>query len=344
MATDSKDNILTALQLVGSPTSQFYFELSLLYARPVICPPGFRLLFLVAYPSGEWSLGETPDAPERRSLPEILAALPAVDLVVPHLFCPDGLTAYRSFFERVLGLPLVGSPGAVLEVAQRKQLTRLVAKSAGIRVPKGDLIRTGEDDRARTLARELGYPVIVKPDETDNSDGLSLVRDGADLAGALVRGREFNSEVLIEEYIPGREIRGAVLELDGELTVLPFIEYLVSEEHPIRLAADKLTTAADGTVTGQSNKENVPAVCPADLDDRLTAELGRMMQRMHRLLRCRDYSLYDFRVDERTGIPYLLEAGLFWSFGEISMISSMLRAGGFDLTDVTGRIWRSATG
>lgn len=348
-----------ALQLVGSPTSRFYFELSVLYARPVVRPVGFELVFLVCYPGGGWSFSSPPAPPrergqtsgaarwnltvpreERISFSDMLTGLPQVDVVVPHLFCPAGLTVYRSFFERVLGLPVVGSPGEVLHIAQHKQLTRLVALDHGVRVAPGRLLGVGEDPAG--VAAALGFPLIVKPNETDNSDGVALVHNAADLAGALVRARGFNERCLVEAYIPGREIRGAVVELNGELIALPFIEYLVGETHPIRLAADKLTTDDDGSVTGQSAKKNIPAVCPADLDEALTEQLSDMMRRMHRALGCRDFSLFDFRVHEQTGVPYLLEAGLFWSFGEISMVSGMLQAAGLDLEEVTGEIWRRA--
>lgn len=85
------DTPLTVLHVVGSPTSPFFFELSLLYAAPVVCPPGFEALFAVVYPTGEWALGtDLGSLGGRLSLAEMLARLPAIDLVVPHLFCPPG--------------------------------------------------------------------------------------------------------------------------------------------------------------------------------------------------------------------------------------------------------------
>ncbi|WP_157500876.1 ATP-grasp domain-containing protein [Lewinella sp. 4G2] len=334
---------MVALQVMGSPTLEFFYELSLLYASSVVQPVGFELLFLIVYPSGKWSLSDSPEPqPEPQDLSVVLQSLPQIDLVVPHLFCPAGLTAYRSLFGDVLGYPMVGSGSEVLTVAQNKHLTRLIANDRGVRVAPGLLIDLRSNTRAEKNWSALGFPLIVKPNQSDNSDGLTLVRNPTEMEAALRLAGQYDDEVIVEKYIPGREIRGAVIELDGTLRVLPFIEYLVNDEHPIRLAEDKLRTDEDGHVAGQSAKENVPAVCPAAVDDALTEQLGTMMLTMHRALGCRDYSLYDFRVDQSTGVPYLLEAGLFWSFGEKSMISTMLEAADLELREVTRRMWLAA--
>jgi D-alanine-D-alanine ligase len=63
---------------------------------------------------------------------------------------------------------------------------------------------------------------------------------------------------------------------------------------------------------------------------------------LYKQLGCRDFSLFDFRINRHTGQPYLLEAGLFWSFSEESFISSMLRPTGTSLQTVTQQLWTQA--
>ena len=333
---------LRVLHVVGSPTSDFFFDLSMLYAAPVVTPAGFEALFAVVHPSGEWTLSARLEvsargAPGARlSLSEMLARLPAVDLVVPHLFCPAGLTAYRSFFADVLGLPLVGSGGSVLGVAQDKGLTRLVAAASGVRVAPGALLEAGDP------VPDLGFPVVVKPNTSDNSEGVALVRTPDALREALRGAFAFDRHVLVEAFIPGREIRGAVVEIDGRLEALAFIEYGVSDAHPVRLAANKLRLSDRGALVGQERESAITSTCPAVLSDALRAELEAAMRTMHRALGCRDVSLYDFRIHRDTGDAFLLEAGLFWSFGPVSMVSQMLLASGRDLEAVTAAIWRAA--
>ncbi|CAK0867112.1 unnamed protein product [Prorocentrum cordatum] len=155
------------------------------------------------------------------------------------------------------------------------------------------------------------------------SMGITLFtgKDGQSLEEALDTAFSFDSEVLCERYIPlGREVRCAVLEgEDGSLELLPCLEYFLSEESPIRASNDKLVTDSRGvpvTVTTGGRK------CPADIDDVLREKLRHLAVSSHKALGCRDYSLYDVRIDPQ-GEPYFLEACLYCSFAPKSVIVGM---------------------
>lgn len=331
----------TALQLVGSPTSQFFFDLSLLYAKAVVQPKDFERLFVIAYPDGSWSVQEQlSQKTSKLTFVQMIETVRRADVVVPHLFCQKGLTTWRIFFEDVLQIPMVGSSGHTLSIAQNKQLTKFLAAAAGVRVPKGICVTSTIANDA--VLKNLNFPVIVKPNKADNSDGLALVRTLSELEVALTTALQFDEEVLIEEFIEGREIRGAIIETNGQFQTLPFIEYQVTESHPIRVRTDKLKFGAKGELLDQSEKREVPAQCPANITSDFQTTLSEMMIQMHQKLDCRDFSMYDFRIHEATGQAYLLEAGLFWSFSKTSMISAMLEVGGEDLKDITRSIWQQA--
>ena len=83
-------------------------------------------------------------------------------------------------------------------------------------------------------------------------------------------------------------------------------------------------------------------ICPATVDDTLGLELATQAKRAHRALGCRDYSLFDFRVDAETGEAYLLEACLFWTCGPISIISRMIEGGGEDAAAWATQVWHNA--
>ena len=332
---------MVALQLIGSPTSDFYFNLSLLYAKEVVTPAGFELLFAVVYPDGSWSVSTSIEQTSVRvSLLEMSELVKHASLVVPHIFCTKGLTDLRIFFEKVLQLPMVGASGYVLKLAQDKQLTKLICANAGVGVPRGKVFSTTADEPE--IEASLKYPLILKPNRADNSDGLSLVHNKDEFKEGLKKGSSFDDQVIVEEYIPGREIRGAVIEVKGKFEVLPFIEYQVNAKSPIRFAEDKLKFDGNGNLVGQSDKLKIPADCPAILSDNLKENLSTLMIKSHKALGCRDFSMFDFRIHKQTGNPYLLEAGLFWSFSPKSMISSMLAAENKDLIEVTGQLWRQA--
>ena len=331
---------MRVLHIAGSSESAFFHDLSLLYARDVLRPEGVEAGFIVVEPNGAWrfgesleSLGEAVDAAE--AIARISAAPP--DLVVPHLFDPAGMTAYRGVFEDVLGIPVVGSRPETTAVAARKSWTNAVLARAGLGVPQGVIHRAGEP------LPDLPLPLVVKPDTGDNSEGLSLVREWGELPTAIALARTVDADVLVERFVPGRELRLCVVEMGGELVVPAIMEYRLDPESPVRTVADKLHVK-DGRVIGQTRKVGARPVMPADLSSVSRERLVDAARRAHRALGCRHYSLWDVRVREGTEEIVFLEAGLFWAFSEISMVSRMLAADGHDVTEAVGKLWRDAAG
>ncbi|NMG07702.1 D-alanine--D-alanine ligase [Brasilonema sp. UFV-L1] len=335
-STTATTPILRVLHLVGSRVSDFYYNLSMIYGKEVVQPVGVSSYYAVIHPDGLWQLGTSLDAlSENMSLQDMISGLPEIDVVVPHLFCFPGMTSFRALFEDILGLPLVGSPSHCTALATNKAQTRSVVAVSGVRVAKAQLLRKGD-----TLTMQP--PFIVKPNSEDNSLGLTLVWNETQIESALHVGFELDETLLVEDYIPGREVRVGVIERGGQLWVPPMIEYLVTEEHPIRTVHDKLDLQSDGTPGKQPEKPAAKPMCPANVTPELFEKLADAAKKAHIALGCRDYSLYDFRIHKATNEPYLLEAGLFWSFAKIGMISRMLLAGGERLEDVTLELWRGA--
>ena len=329
---------LRVLHLAGSRVSDFYHNLSLIYAKQVVQPAGVTPHYAIVHPDGFWQLGTDFDSlSEKMSLQDMIFRLPEIDVVVPHMFCFPGMTSFRAFFEDILGLPVVGSPSHCTALATNKAQTRSVVSASGVRVAEAQLLRRGD-------APTMKPPFIVKPNSEDNSLGVTLVQHEDQISEALRVGFELDDTLLIEEYIPGREVRVGVVERGGTLEVLPMIEYLFTEDHPIRTVGDKLKLQADGTPESQPEKPTAKPVCPAAVSPELFEKLAEAAKLAHVALGCRDYSLYDFRVHADTGEPYLLEAGLFWAFSNISMISRMLAAGGQNLDEVALELWRAAAG
>lgn len=322
----------TVLHVVGAHSSNFYAELSHVYARQAFLPPALEHQFATVAPGGRWRTGTGLDAlGPAVDVATFVAGLGDIDLVVPYMFDREGMTSYRSFFEDILGIAVVGSASAATTVATDKWLTKAVLAEAGVSVPASFSATAATDQ----------LPVVVKPNAEDNSRGLSLVRAPADLEPAIARAAAFGAGVLIEQFVAGREIRAAVVELDGELYVPAMIEYGVSATNPMRMLEHKLTVDDRGVPADQATETEVETTCPASLSDGMRDEIAAQARLAHRALGCRDYSLFDFRVDD-TGRAYVLEAGLFWTFGPISMISRMIDADDRSAADVTLQVWERA--
>jgi len=323
MATTQKPVVL---HLCGSRASEYYEGVSAYYASQCfeqVVPHGtFDNRIAIVHMDGGWSFPEDfsqekKDAARRVGLAEAVQMIQDLSpsAVVPHMFCLPGMTTYRALFD-ALNIPLVGNDAGVMALSTNKKQSRAVVAESGVRVPEAEILHKGDKPK-------MEPPFVLKPCNEDNSLGITLFtgKDGQSLQEALDTAFTFDTEVLCERYIAlGREVRCAVLEQeDGSLELLPCLEYFLSEESPIRASNDKLVTDARGvpvTVTTGGRK------CPADIDDELREKLRHLAVSSHKALGCRDYSLYDVRIDPQ-GEPYFLEACLYCSFAPKSVIVGM---------------------
>jgi D-alanine-D-alanine ligase len=336
---------IRALHLVGSSASDFYFDLSVAYARTCAEFDGlsrdkFSHNFAVVHTNGQWSfpasldttaVAESPKMNIADALQVITSATPAYDLVVPHMFCVEGMTKYRGLME-TLGLEVLGVSSDVALLANDKYVTKQVCNAAGVTTPKGELLLRWQHDDFETLKADLltrwSVPFIVKPAREDNSFGVSLVKTEDDIVRCLENAFKYDQRVLVEQYIAGREVRVVALEWETEegqtLEILPKIEYFLED---IRTHEKKFATN-DGKM-GNTDDEPAKAImgarvagdrqCPADLEPEVHERLDFLAKTAHKALGCKYYSLYDVRIDE-TGICYLLEAALFCSFSPLSVV------------------------
>ncbi|WP_285625648.1 hypothetical protein [Kineosporia sp. NBRC 101677] len=324
------------LHLAGSATDEFTAELSLLYARDCLeatADPA-RYEFRAAYvdPAGSWRFGadfepETLHAAPRTDWPQALQHLHDlnVDVVVPQMFCLPGMTTYRAALD-LAGLPYLGNRPPVMSLGADKAHARAVVAAAGVDVPEAEVLRRGQRPT-------LPPPVVVKPVDGDNSLGVSLVQAPEAYGAALAAAFEHSERVLVEAYVElGREVRCAVLEREGELAGLPLEEYAVDPVHrPVRRHADKIGRGDAGglQLLAKSSEE----AWTVDLSDPVTARVHEAAFRAHTALGCRDYSLFDFRIDP-SGRPWFLEAGLYCSFARQSVVVMMAEAAGIALPDL----------
>jgi D-alanine-D-alanine ligase len=246
-------------------------------------------------------------------------------VAVPQMFCEPGMTSYRRLLG-ALGIPYVGNPPEVMAVAADKAMTRAIVATAGVAVPAGQVVRRGEQPSLR-------LPVVVKPVNTDNSVGVSLVRERAELGTAIGLALGHGETALVESYVElGREVRCGIVVRDGQLVCLPLEEYAVNTStKPIRGRDDKLRRTEDGDLYLVAKDTSRAWIVPTD--DPITDVVWEAARRCHRALGCRHYSLFDFRIDA-AGNPWFLEAGLYCSFAPTSVIAVMAAAAGVDVAEL----------
>ncbi len=327
--------MIRILHLVGSPTSKFHVDLSVLYAKGCIeaLTDPARYEFVIAYvtPDGLWrfpqsldpaGIDEVPTLSFSAAIAEITSR--KIDLAIPQMFCLDGMTNYRAIFE-LLDIPYLGNRPMQMALAADKSKTKALVASAGVAVPRGELLRAGDPPT-------IGAPAVVKPNTADNSEGISLVQTPDQFPEALAAAFRHSDKVLVEEFIPlGREVRCGLVERGDQLVCLPLEEYSVDPAtRPIRESAHKLGRISDSELTLTSKDSTESWIVEAT--DPIVESVWNAARASHLALGCRHYSLFDFRIDP-DGRPWLLEAGLYNSFSPQSVVVTMMNAQGVTLSD-----------
>lgn len=324
------------LHLAGSAVSDFLADLSLLYARDcwesVADAMRYEMHVAVVTPDGRWcfpeDLGATAiAAAETMTISDAITHIVTLglDVVVPQMFCLPGMTSYRALFD-VLRIPFVGNPPDVMALGAHKARAKSVVAGAGVLVPPAELLRPGDQPT-------MPPPVVVKPVDGDNSLGISLVRAASEYDAALSAAFAQSDQALVESYIElGREVRCGIVVRDGELVPLPLEEYDVDRRtKPIRDHDDKIGRDGDGGLR-LAAKEKTRAWI-VDPSDPITQRVWDIAKKCHLALGCRQYSLFDFRIDP-DGQPWFLEAGLYCSFARQSVISVMAAATGLTVREL----------
>ena len=326
---------LRVLHLVGSPTSAAYCELSELYAADCIealrQPEKYEFVIALVTPDGSWrfpaSLERTAvQAAQPMDISTAMGVLvkKRIDIALPQMFCVAGMTHYRAILE-TLGIPYLGNKPFQMALAADKAMAKAVVSARGVCVPKGQLLTRGQP-------ATLALPVVVKPNNCDNSDGLSLVTHATDYPAAFDLAFSHSDTVLVESYVPlGREVRCAIVVDKGQLRHLPLEEYFVDPlTRPVRTRADKLKRGSSNQLMLAAKEASQSWM--VDPLDPITQAVWDSASICHAALGCNQYSLFDFRIDP-DGLPWFLEAGLYCSFAPKSVIVTMMAAAGTPLRE-----------
>lgn len=219
----------------------------------------------------------------------------------------------------VIGVPYTGSGHLASALAMDKDLAKHVLRDAGVAVPRWVMTPVAPD----VVARDVGFPCIVKPSNEGSSVGLSLVREAAALPAAIAAAAEWDTEVMVEAYVAGRELTVGIL---GD-RALPVGEII--PKHELFDYECKYTP-------GMAQE-----IFPADIPDTLATRVQDAAVAAHRALKLGGYSRIDFRVDAGGGI-FCLEANTLPGMTANSLIPKAARAGGMAFADLCEAICRLA--
>ena len=218
-------------------------------------------------------------------------------------------------FLDLLGLPYQGSGVLGSAMAMNKNLAKILYRQAGLRVAEWRMASPQDMNEPAALAAGLRFPVVVKPVGQGSSLGMSIVRDGDGLAAGLKQAFGYDKEVMVEEFIRGREITGGVLGNDG-LQALPLVEIIPNKEYAFFDYEAKYKAGASREI------------CPADFTAEITGKAQDYAMRAHRALRLRGYSRTDMIVSEE-GEIFVIETNTIPGMTPTSLLPQAALAAGY---------------
>ncbi len=213
----------------------------------------------------------------------------------------------QALFEQAK-LPFTGSGSHASKIAMDKYLSKLIAKDLKIPIPKGIII--DKNDSIENLLLDFPAPYIVKPNSGGSSVGISKVEKREDLMDALVSAFKHDDKILIEEFIPGKEIT---------VTILGNKTYPVIEVRP---------RAGWYDYQNKYTKGNTEYICPAEIPEDYSSKVQEMAYNFFSRISGKVYGRVDFRFDGKDF--YFLEANTLPGMTSLSLTPMAVKAKGID--------------
>lgn len=246
-----------------------------------------------------------------RELPASLAQLPATDAIFLALHGGSGEDGTIQALLDLTGVPYTGSGHLASALAMDKDLSKRLFRAAGVRTADWLMAPATVDE----VREALGFPVIVKPSKQGSTVGLTLVRDPGLLAGAIAEASQHDDEVMIEAFIPGRELTVGIL--GGE--ALPVGEIIPAKE---------LYDYECKYTPGMARE-----IFPAELTAAETTEIQRLAREAYRALKLGGCARIDFRMSP-AGEFFCLEANTLPGMTELSLIPQAAAAAGISFPEL----------
>lgn len=257
---------------------------------------------------------------QSRSLfgPGVLEACRMADLVFIALHGANGEDGRLQAAFDMLGIPYTGSGYLGSAIAMDKCFTKAVLAGIGVLTPKWQTVRLTEEGMAALEAEEPA-PCVVKVPNGGSSVGVYLCHTGAELHQALTACVGVTDQVLVEQFVEGRDFSCGVLE--GES--LPPIEIIPNVG---------FYDYKNKYLAGASRE-----ICPADIDGEADAKMRAAARRVHELLGLVAYSRSDFILD-KAGNVWFLEVNTLPGMTATSLLPQEAAAVGVDYDTLCQRI------
>jgi D-alanine-D-alanine ligase len=226
-------------------------------------------------------------------------------------------------FLDLLGIPYQGAGVLGSALAMDKNLAKIMYRLAGLPVAPWVMVEPRDLADTGRIVSEVGLPCVVKPVRQGSSIGMSIVRETGKLAAALQLALKHDSEVMVEQYIKGRELTAGVLG-NADLQALPLVEIIPDAKYEFFDYEAKYQPGASREI------------CPAEVSEAVRQKAQDYAVRAHRALQLRCYSRTDMILanDEL----YLLETNTIPGMTPTSLLPQAAAAAGYSFGALLDRL------
>lgn len=230
----------------------------------------------------------------------------------------------------VLGIPYTGSGVAACIRSWDKVLAKHLLRAQGIPTPdfhafsEAAFRELGAAQALPEIERQLSFPLVVKPAAQGSALGIKFARSAADVPAALVSAFSYDRKVLLERYVPGRDLAVSIIEEDGAPRPLPIVEAVPNEKDFYDF---------------ESRYEigRTRFVCPAELPDGVAQQTQDLAVAAYRALGCRGFARVDLMLDEQERL-FVLEANAVPGLTETSLLPQAAEAAGISFDALVERV------
>jgi D-alanine-D-alanine ligase len=221
----------------------------------------------------------------------------------------------QGYFD-TLNIRYTGCDTVTSALTFNKRYTVAVASFAGMYVAKSVHLFKHIPFSTASILDRLKLPVFVKPNNGGSSIGMSKVKDAETLQAALDKAFEEDDQVLVEEFIKGRELTIGVFQSKGEIITLPITEIIAKNEF----------FDYEAKYEGAS-EEITPAKCDETIAEKIRAEAIKA----YAVFNCKGLVRIDFIYNEDSGNPFMLEINTVPGQSEASLVPQQVVAMGWSL-------------
>ncbi len=231
----------------------------------------------------------------------------------------------------VVGVPYTASGVSACIRCADKVLAKHAMRDAGIPTPdfyafnETAFKELGAGGALPEIEQRLAFPIVVKPAGQGSALGIKFARTPADLPGALVAAFSYDTKVLLERYVAGRDLAVSVVDLDRGPTALPVVEALPQGE-------DFYDFEARYEIGGSA------FVCPAQLPEAVAERAHELALDVYRVLGCYGFARVDLMLDHETEELEVLEANAIPGLTDTSLLPQAAEASGLAFDQLIARI------